>query len=99
MYSPFGSLESSVEVALEVNSIVLPSSITFRLSLLEEVTLLRSIEPSFDVIVNTAPSSSTSPVMSVLLIVTFITSSFIVAELVTVPSSDTVNSTTSLLIV
>ena len=55
--------------------------------------------PSKLVIVNVALANSLLFVISILLIVTFITSSFIVAELVTVPSSDTVNSTTSLLIV
>ena len=55
--------------------------------------------PSKLVIVNVALANSLLFVISTLLIVTFITSSFIVAELVTVPSSDTVNSTTSLLIV
>ena len=55
--------------------------------------------PSKLVIVNVALANSLLFVISTLLIVTSITSSFIVAELVTVPSSDTVNSTASLLIV
>ena len=86
MYSPFGNLESTVASFLEVIVIVVPSSLTFRLSLLE-VTLLKSILPFFDVIVNTAPSSSVVPVMSVLLIVVVVGASFMITVLSVVSSS------------
>ena len=86
MYSPFGNLESTVASFLEVIVIVVPSSLTFRLSLLE-VTLLKSILPFFDMIVNTAPSSSVVPVMSVLLIVVVVGASFMITVLSVVSSS------------
>ena len=86
MYSPFGNLESTVASFLEVIVIVVPSSLTFRLSLLE-VTLLKSILLFFDVIVNTAPSSSVVPVMSVLLIVVVVGASFMITVLSVVSSS------------
>ena len=86
MYSPFGNLESTVASFLEVIVIVVPSSLTFRLSLLE-VTLLKSILPFFDVIVNIAPSSSVVPVMSVLLIVVVVGASFMITVLSVVSSS------------
>ena len=86
MYSPFGSLESTVASFLEVIVMVVPASLTFRLSLLE-VTLLKSILPFFDMIVNTAPSSSVVPVMSVLLIVVVVGASFMITVLSVVSSS------------